>query len=311
MTAILEHPRVPQFEEKSMENLATLSVWGGKRACHIDHQWLYIGSDNWRNAPFRVDMDGNTRMNNAEIRGTISGRSTDVIASAIDPSGNFVSDSINLSTKTILKDFTFAGYEWAFKTGNIAWNRTTGTLSSGTGILINNKGIIGAKNGAATFSITTDGDAIFAGKLESPNGKLGTITAGTIIGATIKTASSGGRIEVTSGGMIRAINGSNTTRIKMQQEQLVFYDSSGNESGYFYGFSPHKMGLNGSLSVWWNISALNGNISSRLDVGSLYVNGTRIDTNGGGSSGGMQFVSDTGVGVQVAFGGNIYHLKKV
>ncbi len=90
---------------------------------------MYLGDDDFETAPFFVDMDGNARMNNADIRGKISGRDTDTIARAIDQNGNFVSDTLNLGEKKILKDFTFAGYEGALKTGNIDWNRQNGTIT--------------------------------------------------------------------------------------------------------------------------------------------------------------------------------------
>ncbi len=187
------------------ENMMSLSVGGGRRSLKVDGQGMYLGASNWKDAPFRVDMDGNTRMNNADIRGTISGRSTETIAKVINVNGEIVTGKLNTETGQILKDFTFAGYEGAFKSGNVSWN-TNGEVTAGSGVLMNQNGIVGAKNGSATFAINSNGDATFAGTLSAPNGTLGSITAGNIngvtikgsqiIGTTVKTAERGPRVEL-------------------------------------------------------------------------------------------------------------------
>ena len=66
--------------------------------------------------------------------GTVSSRSTATLASAINSSGNLITNVINTnldtSAKTILGNFTFSpsDYSGAFKTGDIAWNITTGAM---------------------------------------------------------------------------------------------------------------------------------------------------------------------------------------
>jgi len=117
-----------------------------------------------------------------DLVGTISGRATATLASAIDSSGHFIDAVLDTSAKTILGDFTFSpsDYSGAFKTGTITWNTTTGAITGGTGIVINKLGIIGALLGVTKFSITTAGDATFAGTLSAATGSLGVITTGLI-----------------------------------------------------------------------------------------------------------------------------------
>ena len=94
------------------ENMMSLSVGGGRRSLKVDEQGMYLGASNWKDAPFRVDMDGNTRMNNADIRGTISGRSTETIAKVINVNGEIVTGKLNTETGQILKDFTILAYKY-------------------------------------------------------------------------------------------------------------------------------------------------------------------------------------------------------
>lgn len=95
---------------------------------------------------------------------------------------SFVSDTIDTTNKTILKDFTFgsADYSGAFKSGDITWNTTTGTVTGGSGVLINKGGIIGATAGVTTFSINaTTGDVILAGTVTATAGAIGGFSLGS------------------------------------------------------------------------------------------------------------------------------------
>ena len=87
----------------------------------------------------------------------------------IDASGNLIKEVINAkldtSTKEILGDFTF-GASGAIKMITDANN----------GLWLSPTGILGKKAGATTFSITTTGDATFAGTLSAVTGTLGTLT---------------------------------------------------------------------------------------------------------------------------------------
>lgn len=203
----LPNPVLNPYEINTTNNLNTLSIGGGRNSMRVDKRWLSLWAENWENAMFRVDMDGNTKMNNADIRGTISGRSTDMIARVISNNGEVITKKLNTETGEILKDFSFAGYEWAFKSGDIEWNKTNGKITSGSGVLMMSEWIIWAKNGDAKFVLKNNGDAIFGGTLKAPNGELGTITAGnisgvTIVGSTLKTAETGERVVLNRQNMI-------------------------------------------------------------------------------------------------------------
>lgn len=86
---------------------------------------------------------------------------------------HIVNGTIDSASKKILKDFSFdnpsfGNYSGAFKTGDIAWNITTGAWTSGTGILMNRAGIIGANGTEVTFSIDAlTGNATFKGTLST------------------------------------------------------------------------------------------------------------------------------------------------
>src|SRR3990167_1751270 len=130
----------------------------------------------------------------------------------------FISDTLDTSAKNILKDFNFGSidYAGAVKAGDIAWNTTTGAITSGSGVVVYRGGIVGATAGVATFSLdSATGNATFAGTLSAPSGTLGTITAGAIYSGLFSTAT------LASTGQ-RAIlsNVDNTIR---------FYDASNNQ----------------------------------------------------------------------------------
>lgn len=114
--------------------------------------------------------------------GTISSRATATIASAINAGGNLINDIVNArldsSSKYILSDFTFGATDYAggVKAGDVTWNTTTGAITGGSGIVVYRSGIVGAKAGVTTFSITTAGDATFAGSLTAATGTLGALT---------------------------------------------------------------------------------------------------------------------------------------
>lgn len=107
---------------------------------------------------------------------------------------SFISDTLNTSAKSILKDFVFSplDYSGAFKSGDITWNTTTGAITGGSGVVLYKNGIVGAAGGVATFTIdATTGNATFAGTLVAAAGSLGTITSGSIYSGLFSTAASG------------------------------------------------------------------------------------------------------------------------
>jgi hypothetical protein len=142
--------------------------------------------------------------------GTVSSRSTVTIANAINTDGDLVQDVINekidTSAKEILSDFNFGtdDYAGAVKSGDIAWNATTGAVESGSGVVVYRKGIVGATNGVATFTLdATTGSAVFSGTLSAASGTLGALTvaaSGYIMGGQTDFATGTGWFIGSSGG---------------------------------------------------------------------------------------------------------------
>lgn len=134
---------------------------------------------------------------------TLGGRLGSTLASAINSSGNLITDLINArldsSAKTILSGFTFgsADYSGALNAGSVTWNTTTGAITGGSGVIVYRSGIVGVNAGVTTFSIdATTGAATFAGALSAPTGTIGGLT----IGATTLSVTSGGNTTTISSG---------------------------------------------------------------------------------------------------------------
>lgn len=96
-----------------------------------------------------------------------------------------------------------------------------------TGIRIDSNGIYGRASGVTTFSIdAATGNATF----------IGTITSSTITGGTIRTASSGARVEITgSDNMLRLYNGSDLETFRIDTNSLYLI-AGGTQSPYAQGF---------------------------------------------------------------------------
>lgn len=77
-----------------------------------------------------------------------------------DVSNLLSKSSANILTGTITPQDT-----GGIRVGTITWNATTGVLSGGSGLALTEAGIVGAKNGVATFTIGSDGTATFAGDI--------------------------------------------------------------------------------------------------------------------------------------------------
>jgi len=167
-------------------------------------------------APYRVTPAGIVYATGAVIDGTstIGGRVASTLASAINSSGNLITNIINAqldsSSKKILSDFDFGttDYAGAVKTGDITWNTTTGAITGGSGVVVYRSGIIGASAGVVTFSI----DAITGSSTFS-----GSITGSVITGGTIQTSASGERVEIRSDTKrINLINSSGNTVLSLK-----------------------------------------------------------------------------------------------
>lgn len=207
-----------------------------KAGYYISSEGVYLGSTSDA-TKFKYNIDDGT----IDFVGTISSKSTDDIVAAFGTGTNaqkiitdLVNARIDTSSKNILSDFNFGStnYAGAVKAGDITWNTTTGAITGGSGIAIYRNGIVGAKNGSATFTITTAGDATFAGTLSAAAGTLGTITAGTFNGVTI----TGGTIQTSSSantGVKLTTSGANV----YGETSFQIRDTSGNLRGYVGGNS--------------------------------------------------------------------------
>jgi len=171
----------PTFNQVS--HFAEISIGSGEgTVIYGDKEGIKFGSRVFDDANAYIKTDGSFKFKNSA--GT-------VIIDSLGAGGNFINvinAALNTSSKTILQDFSFTAtdYAGAFKTGTIAWSPTTGLVTSGSGVVMNARGILGAANGVATFTLdATTGNATFSGTLVAAAGTLGSITAGTISGVTI------------------------------------------------------------------------------------------------------------------------------
>lgn len=98
----------------------------------------------------------------------------------LDAINDVINSRINTQTAEILSDWTFGS------SGSIKI-----ATSSSSGIWISPTGILTKKNGDTTFALTLDGSATYKGEIAASQ-----ITAGTLTGFTIQTASSGKRIRL-------------------------------------------------------------------------------------------------------------------
>lgn len=126
--------------------------------------------------------------------GTISGRASSVLASAINADGHFIDARLDTSAKQILDAFTF-GASGAIQIGTYEAGVSGDVKISPNGIVARNK------SNQTTVSIDgSTGDANFRG----------TITASTITGSTLQTGTSGANVDITSS---RLRVRSNTTEV--------------------------------------------------------------------------------------------------
>jgi len=132
---------------------------------------IFIGKDG-TDYEFRVGDPDNKYLHydgtDVDLVGSISGRSTAIIAGAINSIGHFIDANLDTSAKTILGDFTF-GESGAIKM----------ITDENNGLWISPTGILGKKAGDTTFAIDILGNATFSGTLVAAAGTLGEITIGT------------------------------------------------------------------------------------------------------------------------------------
>jgi hypothetical protein len=189
----------------SLGDLRELKVGAGSSIFYTDKEGSRWGHHTFDSAKAWIKVDGTAQFKTSD---------GDILLSTSATDGNFINvinTALNTASKTILTDFTFQStdYAGAFKSGNPTWDENTGLITGGSGVLINARGILGANNGTATFTLdATTGNATFAGTLTAASGTLGTITAGTITGATIQSSTTGYRTVMTNTAGFSLYNGS-------------------------------------------------------------------------------------------------------
>lgn len=101
--------------------------------------------------------------------GTIGGIAADANSAASDASWavSQVSGKLSASTSYVLTGAVTVQDTGGIKAGSIAWNSTTGEVTGGSGVVLTEYGLIGAKNGVPTFTVTNAGDATFSGNVRT------------------------------------------------------------------------------------------------------------------------------------------------
>lgn len=173
--------------------------------------------------------------------GTISSRSTAILAAAIDSAGHFIDNALDTSAKNILGEFTF-GVSGALQIGEYEAGVSGDIKISPSGILGRNS------SNETTFSIDgTTGNATFGGTLVAASGTFGTITSGsleglTVTGGTIQTATTGQRVKIDSTGLMGYasngsanlyLNNSGVTEVIGIYNQGVANDITGTHSSWY------------------------------------------------------------------------------
>lgn len=174
------------------------------------------------------------------------------------------------------------------RVGNPTWNATTGAVTGGTGVVFTENGITAIKAGSTTFSITSAGDATFAGSLSAATGTFsGSLTAasGTFTGSlTGATGTFAGQLTAATGTFAGSLSAATGT----------FAGSLSAATGTFAGSLSAATGsFTGQLSVGSNpaVSGLtmtgsgavfntNGTFAIGNSTTNITFNGTNITLNG-------------------------------
>lgn len=240
--------------KEEIKDVRELVVGAGSNIFYTDKEGSRWGNIVFDDAKAYIKMDGSFKFKASDgtvLIDSLGGGTGDYI--------NIINSALDSSSRTILSDWTFEStdYAGAFKSGSITWSTTTGLVTGGTGIVINDRGIIGAASGVATFTIdATTGNATFAGTLVAASGTLGSITIGSnawhvdssgnmwwgnfasYADATIKISSSGS-VDFSTGNIIGATikatsstSGANVFLDPANKRISFLYDNS--EKGLLY-----------------------------------------------------------------------------
>lgn len=155
---------------------------------------------------------------------------------------------------------TFATAPWSVDwNGNMIASSITLSGYIPTGDALDDIGIGGI--GAAYINVSS---------LSAISANIGSVTSGTVTGALVRTSSSGTRVQMNNSTNSLQVYSGSTKRVELDTDEIIFYDSSGNERG----------GLYASATTSLYLHALNGGNLILEAEGSAYtvlfnINGTQ------------------------------------
>lgn len=179
----------------------------------------------------------------------------------------------------IVQAFGSVGNSPYVGTANIAASSITSALiAAGTIVASNIAANTITGNEIAANTITSN--KISVSQLSAISADMGSITAGTITGALIRTASSGARVQLNNSTLALEIYDSSRLRATSWSQGFTFYDSSGNNVADIYAGSTGGLlittGNSGSSSRSIYIQAGSSGVAS-LGIGGtsyIYANGS-------------------------------------
>lgn len=165
----------------------------GKPTYASTNNGLWVGYDggtykvNIGGASSSLKWDGSALYINGVSAGTVvSGAASG--ATSVQPAA--IAGMLTASSSYILGGaITVQGTGNGIKTGDLTWN-ASGVVTSGSGVAVTDKGIVGAWQGTTTFSINgTTGAAIFKGDITGASGAFsGTVSASNLTGGIMTAA---------------------------------------------------------------------------------------------------------------------------
>lgn len=185
-----------------------------------------------------------------------------------------LADKLNKNAADVLGGTITFNTLGAFKIGDVTWN---GATITGTGLLFNQYGIVGAYSGSPKFVLKSDGTATFGGELSAATGTFsGSLSAatGTFAGSlSAATGTFSGSLSAATGTFTGTVSGGSfsggTIDIGGSDTSSFHVDSSGNiwSGAATYASAPFKVSSLGEITA--TSGTFSGNIST---PGYMYSN---------------------------------------